>query len=260
MKNIALYWVLTLALVGNFAMAQSVTPDVVHDGFKGQVKKVTEKIYDAEGDAKNPEKGMQIQNTDTRYDNTGRKKVITFYTDENNVIFKTRYKRDAIGNLILEQFINPQGDVIGRTYYSYDTKNVLKQIYVFDGETQLENRTLLKYNEQGHLCEKSLSDSYNDILDKEIYTLNASGLPSKTSVYNRQKKLAEEILYEYDSHNQIITVTRFDYTEKEAEVSTTLFEYSYDDRGNWVERYEYAVDGDKIEPVTIIERNIEYFN
>ena len=69
----------------------------------------------------------------------------------------------------------------------------------------------------------------------------------------------DETLYEYDDHDQVITATHFDYNGKEPEVATTLYEYSYDDHGNWVERYEYAVDGDKIEPVTIIERTIEYY-
>ncbi len=241
------------------ANAQKVPSDVTNDGFHGKVKKVSEYIYDAEGTAKDPQKGMSLQITETKYDNYGNKKVITYFADEQNIIFKTRYKRDAIGNLILEQFINPDGDVIGRTYYSYDPKNVLTQMYVFDGETQLENRTRFVYDAQGRLVGKNLCDNYNDILDREVYELGYNNLPQKASVYNRQKQLVDETLYEYDDHNQVITATHFDYNGKEADVTTTLYEYSYDDNGNWVERYEYSVDGDKIEPVTIIERTIEYY-
>ena len=247
------------AIVAFAAKAQKIPSDVQNDGFHGKVKKVSEYIYDAEGTAKDPQKGMSLQITETKYDNYGNKKVITYFADENNVIFKTRYKRDAIGNLILEQFINPDGDVIGRTYYSYDTKNVLTQMYVFDGETQLENRTRFVYDAQGRLVGKNLCDNYNDILDREVYELGYNNLPQKASVYNRQKQLVDETIYEYDDHNQVITATHFDYNGKEAEVTTTLYEYSYDDNGNWVERYEYSVDGDKIEPVTIIERTIEYY-
>jgi len=259
MKRKIVVLLMAFAAVTLSANAQKIPSDVQNDGFRGKVKKVSEYIYDAEGTAKDPQKGMSLQITETKYDNYGNKKVITYFADENNIIFKTRYKRDAIGNLILEQFINPDGDVIGRTYYSYDTKNVLTQMYVFDGETQLENRTLFVYDAQGRLIGKNLCDNYNDILDREVYELTYNGLPGKASVYNRQKQLVDETLYEYDDHDQVITATHFDYNGKDAEVSTTLYEYSYDNQGNWVERYEYIVDGDKIEPVTIIERTIEYY-
>ncbi len=262
MKNKTLALFVILAVVAFSATAQKVPSDVTNDGFKGQVKKVSEYIFDAEGSAKDPKKGMSLQITETRYDQYGNKKVITYFADKNNIIFKTRYKRDAIGNLILEQFINPEGNVIGRTYYSYDTKNVLTQMYVFDEETQLENRTRFVYDASGRLVGKNMCDNYNDILDREVYELAHNGLPQKSSVYNRQKQLTDETLYEYDDHDQVITETHFDYNGKEAkdaEVTTTLYEYSYDDQGNWVERYEYSVDGDKIEPITIIERTIEYY-
>ena len=164
MKRKIVVLLMAFAAVTLSANAQKIPSDVQNDGFRGKVKKVSEYIYDAEGTAKDPQKGMSLQITETKYDNYGNKKVITYFADENNIIFKTRYKRDAIGNLILEQFINPDGDVIGRTYYSYDTTNVLTQMYVFDGETQLENRTLFVYDAHGRLIGKNLCDNYNDIL------------------------------------------------------------------------------------------------
>ena len=43
------------------------------------------------------------------------------------------------------------------------------------------------------------------------------------------------------------------------ELTITLYEYRYDEEGNWVTRYEYQLENDKKIPVYIVERDIKYY-
>ena len=246
--------------IGSVAMAQNYTPDVRLDGYRGNVKSVDQKLFEARMEGDKMERGDLMEHLNTVYNSKGQRKSMLFLDIyERGVVFRTRYKHDGFGLMTLEHIVDPQDNVIGRTYYLYDQKNVLSETYVEDVERQIESRILYIYDGQGRLSQRSYNDPFNEIYKREVYSYDAQGNMVRRVVFDRSKKKVQEWRYEYDSHNNPVTQTLFDYTEAEPEQFATLFVYRYDDAGNWIQRTEYTLEATKTTPLYITERTIEYF-
>ena len=252
--------ILLLTLAISYSVnAQTRTSESRQDGFFGSVQKVDSYMYEAQiasnGILLN---GSPLEHLQTIYTSNGQRKSMTFLSTEEDVVFRTRYKHDAFGQTTLEHIIDNEEHVIGRTYYIYNQNFVLTESYVEDAERQVENRIRYKYDASGLLSERSYNDPLNNIYRREVYTYNPDGTILKTVVFNRQGKKMEELRYEYDAHGQCISITRYDYSEAEPEVLITLFDYEYDDHGNWTRKIEYTLDSDQRIPEYITERYINY--
>ena len=101
----------------------------------------------------------------------------------------------------------------------------------------------------------------NNVFRRELFIYGENDNIYKTVVFNAKGDKVQEIRYEYDEHNEPISSTLFDYYEdpNEPELTITLYEYRYDEEGNWVTRYEYQVENDKKIPTYIVERDIKYY-
>lgn len=248
-----------IAFLGS-ATAQTYKSDVRIDGFHGNVKQVEQKLYEARVVGETMERGELMENLQTLYTTRGYRKSMTFLSvGEQDVIFRTRYKHDGFGLVTLEHIVDPQERVIGRTVYIYDAQNRLTETYVEDAERQVENRVLIIYDGQGRVSQRSYNDPFNNIYKREVYSYTKNGNIAITKVFNSEKKKIQELRYEYDEHNMVVSQTLFDYTEDEPEVFVTLFVYRYDKQGNWIQKTEYTLENDRTVPQFITERFIEYF-
>ncbi len=260
MKIRTLFLSLLLVAGINDICAQNRVADVRRDGFVGRVRQVSSNMYEAVSDDDNVQRGDLLERTQTTYSAKGeRRGMVYFSVAEENVMFRSRYKRDAFGQTTLEQIVDDDENVIGRTYYIYDPNFYLVESYVEDAERQVECRTLYKYDGSGRVSHRSLNDPENNVYRREVYTYNADGTVLKVVVYDREKKKMQELRYEYDDHRQPVTLMRYDYTEEEPEVFITIYRYRYDDNGNWVQKTEYSEDGGMANAEYITERTIEYF-
>lgn len=256
--------VLAIFLSGSFfsfAQLPVLKPDVEYDGYKGPVKKMTEVLYEAFGTQEKPEKTLKLESSQVKYERSGKKIDIKYFTGEEELIFRIRHKRDGIGNIILDQAIDPLDSVIGRTYYSFNPANQLIEIVTYDQEMQLENRLHIRYNAEGVVTERSYNDRHNDVRRREVYKYNDDGTVAVTTIYDRTKTKVQEVFYEYDEYQEVVTQTTFDYYDAEDPVVTVqMFSYKYDDFRNWIQKTEFAVEKGEIYPVLIIERIYEYYN
>ena len=257
--RIALVVFLSSSFIG-FAQLPVLKPDVEYDGYKGPVKKLTEVLYEAFGTHEKPEKTLKLESSQINYERSGKKIDIKYFTGEEELIFRIRHKRDGIGNIILDQAIDPQDSVIGRTYYSFNPANQLIEIITYDQESDLENRLHIRYDADGVVSERSYNDRHNDVRRREVYTYNEDGTVAVTTIYDRTKTKVQEVFYEYDDHKEVTTQTTFDYYDEEDPVVTVqMFEYKYGDYDNWIQKTEFAVEKGEIYPVLIIDRIYEYY-
>ncbi|MBO4588160.1 MAG: hypothetical protein J5711_04575 [Bacteroidales bacterium] len=242
--------------------AQTAQRECEQDGLHGNVKKVSSTMYEAlvdrDGDM---QYGSQLERTETIYNEKGQRRSMTFLSaDEDDMLFRSRYKHDGFGLMTLEHIVDNHEQIIGRTYYIYDKNLVLSESYVEDAERQIEHRVLYKYDESGRLKQRSYNDAKNNVYRREVYGYDFDGAIHHTSVFDRSNSKILDYHYEYDSHMQPINVTTYDYTDEDADVSTTLYQYKYDDHGNWIQKTQYTLEKDNATPTFITNRRIEYFD
>ena len=235
--------------------------DCQRDGLHGEVKNVLSVMYEADGRANNAGRGSILERLKTVYNQKGQRRSQSYLSNEEDMIFRTKYKHDDFGLVTLEHILDPEENVIGRTYYIYDADLILTEVYIEDEERQIESRVLYKYDAQGRLSQLSYNDQQGNLFRREIYIYGENDNIYKTVVFNPQGQKVQEIRYEYDQYNEPVSSTLFDYYEdpNEPELTITLYEYRYDEEGNWVTRYEYQVENDKKIPTYIVERDIKYY-
>lgn len=233
--------------------------DARRDGLLGEVKDVLSVMYEADGATSR--RGSILERLQTVYNQKGQRRSQSYLSNEEDMIFKTKYKHDGFGLVTLEHILDPEENVIGRTYYIYDADLVLTEVYIEDEERQIESRVLYKYDAQGRVSQLSYNDHENNVYRREMYIYGANDNVYKTVVFDSKGKKVQEIRYEYDDHDQPVSSTLFDYNENpnEPELTITLFEYRYDETGNWVTRNEYLLDDDKKVLSSVVERDIRYY-
>ena len=246
-------------LFSTLLVAQRPANDVAIDGLHGKVKNVVKMTYEARTDFQGvTSKGDLLEHLETVYNSKGLRKTMTYITPEADVIFRSRFKHDGFGLTTVEQIVDNNDNVIGRTYYSYDAQNILKEMWVEDADRQIESRTRFLFDAQGHLVQRSLNDSYGNIYRREVLTYSGNQVDKKV-VFDRQGRKMQEWRYEYDENNEPVSQTLYDYSEAEPEMYITIFQYEYDDQGNWTRRTESElIDGDPKQQY-IVTRKIEYF-
>ncbi len=239
--------------------AQKLANDVTLDGLHGKVKNVTKITYEARTDFQGvTSQGDILEQLETAYNSKGWRKTMTYVTPEADIIFRSRFKHDGFGLTTVEQIVDNNENVIGRTYYSYDAQNVLKEMWVEDADRQIESRTLVRFDTQGRLVQRSLNDAAGNIYKREVFTYLGNNVDKKL-VFDRNGRKMQEWRYEYDENNEPVSQTLYDYSEAEPEMFITIFQYEYDDHGNWTRRTESELqDGDPVMQY-IVTREIEYF-
>lgn len=233
--------------------------DAQRDGLLGEVHDVFSVMYEADGATSR--RGGILERMQTVYNQKGQRRSQSYLSNEEDMIFKTKYKHDGFGLVTLEHILDPEENVIGRTYYIYDADLILTEVYIEDEERQIESRVLYKYDAQGRVSQLSYNDHENNVYRREMYIYGANDNVYKTVVFDAKGKKVQEVRYEYDEHDQPVSSTLFDYNEdpSEPELTITLFEYRYDETGNWVTRNEYQLNDDKKVLTSIVERDIKYF-
>ena len=242
-----------------FAQAQTIRTDAAIDGLHGKVKSVVKITYEARTDFQGvTTEGDLLERLETVYNTKGWRKTMTYVTPEADVIFRSRFKHDGFGLATVEQIVDNNENIIGRTYYSYDAQNVLKEMWVEDADRQIESRTLVRFDPQGRMIQRSINDADGNIFKREVFYYIGNNVEKKL-VFDRKGNKVQEWRYEYDENNEPVSQTLYDYTEAEPEMFITIFQYAYDDHGNWIRRTESElVDGDPVMQY-IVTREIEYF-
>ena len=204
---------------------------------KGAIKTLRVKTYNAKDHQQKDKK----QNTLSVFSQKGYLTKIVYYDKNNNYSYEKRfsYEYDEQGNRTEGKMYFNDGDYLLTTY---DDKGYITGGYLYQNKTQFELKTT--YNDDGNLIAYYLQDT--EILYK----------------YDKNQKVVEEN-HKNDKENWDIIYSRAKngtVTEEQIYRNGVLdekstFIYTFDEKGNWVERTLYK----NRTPIEITERVIDYY-
>lgn len=246
--------------VAGIATAQKAGSEAKLDGLKGAAQQVTSIMYEAKNNGGTVlERGDILERIEITYLKNGQRKSMAYLSQEEDVLFRSRYKHDGFGVTTLEHVVDNNDNIVGRTYYVYDPNFFLTEIYTEDAERQIETRTLIKYDNRERISQRSFTDAAGNIFRREVYTYTSEGNLLKTVVFDRAGNKAQEIRYEFDNFGQPVTKTTYDYSEDEPDILITIYRYKYDSHRNWIQKTEYEMIDNAPVAQTITERDIKYY-
>lgn len=201
-----------------------------------------------------------------------------------------RMKYDDNGNLIEETNINDKDEILERISMTYDAKgNKISEkkefLHHFEDKMIPESFFEFTYDQEGRIATKTgwedekedkivtykykhealketitKYDAKNVILEKWITKKDTEGrlLEDVHSLYKAgQAPVTKTIVFTYDEHDHILTevLSKSNSSLKKQ----IIFDYVYDDHGNWIERSERKVMGAKKTEGVHLKRYIEYY-
>lgn len=157
-------------------------------------------------------------------------------------IDRSHFERQIDENGIVTTSRKPSGEFLGRTieiyegklllsFSSYDELNNVRRKKAFQYEgTRLLNSDSRYYIPDGSIVEQWLSDYDSESRIVSTYGLNSDGKPLGDGKYR----------YEYDSEGRQSKVWSYeDLSGDDIPNSVRVYEYSCDERENWIERREF---------------------
>lgn len=141
---------------------------------------------------------------------------------------KEQYEYDDVGNKIKESFSGPDGKLLGSAEYRYDENGNLLEIKGFEEDGTLSFVNAYEYDSQNRVTLEIRRAPYENIQYKNFYT------------YNDRGEVIEELMY--DERGRLSFFSHY--------------EFSYDDKGNWIQKIEFK----DYRPTLLIERKITYYD
>ncbi len=190
-------------------------------------------------------------------------KSISDYDKNNNLIEKKHYDND--------------GKLFARKTYEYNLSNELLETNEFDSKSQFNYKNRFKIDSSGNHTEWRYK-SDGELIYKFVKEYNDLGDEICLTSYDKNSYEASDIhhvyAYEYDNNRNMIVSKMYD-KNKELKESTTYEYYDFDNFGNWQRRISINLGGETLtivngllkkedngdlKKVTILERQIEYFD
>ncbi|ATA75302.1 MULTISPECIES: sugar-binding protein [Capnocytophaga] len=176
-----------------------------------------------------------------RYSNTRKRTARETYGSDGKMSKRSVYLYDQKGNKIAFRGYNSQGAIF--EVYAY--KNNDKGQEIEEVCVQTEQSTCGKYTHEyddagrvSKLC-RYVSTRSSKPDNCETYSYDAEGRMVEAILYQGER-LIYKVVFEYDSSGNITTQTKYD--RLGLMLDEVAYVYTYDKRGNWIERVEY-VDG-----------------
>jgi YD repeat-containing protein len=274
----------SLLMIG-CSQESSKTTDLEALNLKGKVKCVKETSYRVEknGDgnflfiARENRKACK-KDMQTLFDDRGNGIEIIFFNSDESISSKSEIEHNTQNNALGESRYDSEGKLLFKKKYKYNSKGKrIEEINLdADGKTQFisisttdkngDEVESLMFSENGSVDIKWISK-----FDKKGKRIEMRRLDEEADYevlfsfkYDNEGKLIEEI--EHRADGKIITKTSFKYdqsgqvveeifTDEDNNSELWVFEYEYDEVGNWIKRIEIKEN----KPVYLVVRDIDYF-
>ncbi|QNU63761.1 hypothetical protein [Vreelandella titanicae] len=166
------------------------------------------------------------------YDGSSDDIVIEHY-DANNRLSSTETEQyDSRGNLVSREIRQTDSAQTKKTSIEYGVDDLPEKETHYKPDGSIDWILIFKYDESKNVIEERM-EVYSGEGEREIY-ISAS---------------------EYDDYNNVVSETRFN--EDEEIVGKVLFEYIYDEHGNWITKKRYSAAESSIKG-NLIPDNLEY--
>lgn len=181
-----------------------------------------------------------------RYNKDNKVVQFMFYNSLSTTPQVTKYKYDALGNLI-----EKNDDISGRTIFIYDSQNMLIEETWFSSQGKLGTKIINKYYLNGNIQETRKYDPYR--LDNlTISKFKTNGLMIEQMSYDQNGKLFGGHEYLYNSNSDVIfekSISNYNCIQIETN------DYIYDEMLNPIKKIRYR-NGI---PYTLRENDIIYY-
>lgn len=293
MKKIVLMAFAIMNLAGcDLRKEKEVKNDLQKQELKGKVKSVVQKVYTGSekfGEVEKDSVFCDIFSTDCNksyYNEFGNKTIVEYdshillgkgvftydnqqfliesknFDREGKLFQKDVYKNNENGKPFeMNSYINDT--LFHKVITKYDSKHNVIERCTYRENGNLEKEEKYKYNENGDLIEKIITNSdigfeYIDgklskapLSERYTYTYDDKGNQIEEQLISNKSNARG--VYEYDSEGNKIKSTYFD--DSGNMLFITIFSYTYDEHKNWIKQVKYK--NNKVE--YIIERIIEYY-
>ena len=213
--------------------------------FKGTVKSV--KLTQFSGKAKFGKFEKQnIKSSElVNFDRNGNAINVIFYnTDGRSLKEKIIILRDAQNNINEQSIYDSDGKLIEKKVYRYDCNDKIK-VLVYDSKGSLSNKLEWNLDDNNNIIGLMDYNSDGSFIKKCLYKLNLRGKNIQISEYRKGDILYDQWNYKYDENGDLIENLK----------DKLIFKYEYDHLENYIIQIGYEND----EPVSYVEREIEYF-
>jgi YD repeat-containing protein len=216
-------------------------------------------------------------------------KEMRIFSDE-NASGKVNYKYNEQGYLLEKTEYNNSNQLLVRVSMTYDKNGQIaskKRELKSETSLSIESDFIFEYNKEGKIYKKQgfenglekkkityqyeyanlkiithkIDDKSEEIFEIWEETLDNDG--KRLEYLHKTKKDGQmlvkvDVKYRYDEYGNITSENIGD--EKTKIKKRILFEYKYDSFGNWIERKELQEQGGEQQEVSLIKRQIEYYN
>lgn len=198
--------------------------------------------------------GQLFQKIIYKYDGNGRRVSRDVYNAFGKILLKNVYVYDGSGNKLSYNTYKATGELIETFTYKNDSRGRMIEETLTKADKTFQTRYTYKYDATGFTSEiaQYVQDA-NNLNNSIRFKNNRQGLPLEMENYNGSGKMTKKTVYNYDDKGNETVIEIFDGSGKIIERKE--FTYTFDDKGNWVERIEYVNHFPKV----FIEREITYY-
>jgi len=167
-------------------------------------------------------------------------------------ISDVEYQYDKNQNVVEKRFIDAHGKIIVQVKSNFESNKLIEELQL-DSMAHQIGKIRYSYNKDGLNIEMTSYSPQDKMVKRTRYSYLANRQVGQTSLYNEHDELSSKIIYKYDNQGNMILKQTLNQPGEITEKRT--FNYKYDNRHNWIFRYEYL--NDRVED--ILSRKLEYY-
>lgn len=155
------------------------------------------------------------------------KETRIYKSEDLTAIGSAIYNRDKRGNVSAVRYLDEKGKEMYADYYTYNSEGLVENELRKDASGARRSETETAYDEEGRIITEIVYNAKREPIVQSAYTYNVKGMP-------------ENIIQ----------------TTEERKAERRMVEYTYDERGNWIQQIVYKGFGHV--PEVIVMRMLTY--
>lgn len=178
----------------------------------------------------------------------GHKTKETWYNAKGEPYLTIKYQYSFGGTPESAEHYNTENKLTAKQTYEYKDGHKISETW-YDAEGNVESTWNYTYNNEGKLANETWTKANGQTNYDRTLRYGPIGKLSAQTWYLGQGP-DSEWLYEYDGQGNLVKITA-----QFSDGSTTAQAYQLDKKGNWIQAVLYKNQ----QPISVIERSIEYF-
>lgn len=252
MKLRAFVLVSILLFSASTLLAQHTLTDGMDKNLKGDVRSVLLTTRNS----KNQVMGQPVR---YMFDSKGNFEHVHFFDTAGNLAITVHYQYNKKGQLVSDtRLLEPFSQLMGVSNYTYNKKNRTLTAELLLMDDTLTIKTIYTYDKRGNEIEVVNIDEFGKDINRAVKVYDENNrLKFVTFFYGENNLYKGETHYRYDTDG--LLVEELELNRIRVDLShRVLYNYEYDEKGNWIKCYGYYVTPTSAELVQVVTRTINY--